>query len=153
MLRWLHTKLHPLLITLRVSILSIFISLFVIAILIVMGMTYFRFSQAIEEVSFKFMREVSTNVLNKIVNEINDVTIETKFSANLIQRGILNPETQQELVDYTYDLMKMQTKTLPSVQSAFWGDELGNFILASKLDDHTIASDIVDRKKKIKDKV
>lgn len=148
MLRWLFTKFSRILITLRVSILSIFITLFVLAIVIVTGVTYVRFAGAIEKVSFKFMREVSMTVYNGIVSEINDVAIESKFSANLFQRGILSSDNQQEIVDYTYDVMRLQTKTLPSVQSAFWGDEQGNFILASKLDDHTIASDIVNRKEK-----
>lgn len=147
MLKRLREKIQTILVTLRVSILSIFITLFVIALFLIVGLSYFNFYQAIESVSFKFMRQISKTAFYEIVDEIEDVSLQAEYSGNLIQHGILDASKRDIMIHYTYDLMRLQSKTSPSVQSAFWGDAKGMFILSTKLEDGTIATDIVDQTK------
>jgi adenylate cyclase len=131
--------------TLRFSILSIFISLFVFAMLIVVGITYYRFSGSISYVALSLMRQASSQVYDDIADELRDVELESQFSAHLIGGGTLDHRHQQELIDYTHGVMSVEAGTLPSVQSVFWGDETGSFISSEKADDNSISSEVINR--------
>src|SRR5688572_32593661 len=87
--------------SLRSSILSIYITLFVIAMLIVIGVSHYRFSEVMSYVSLSLMADVSGSLSNDVVIEVQDVIAETEFMASLLKAGVLKNGDQQKIMEYT----------------------------------------------------
>lgn len=137
---------HKVKYTMRFSILFIFITLFVTSILSIAGFSYLRFSKTISRVAIQFMEQASTTLFEKISNEINDVTIEAKFFVNLFQLGILDSNQLQLIQNYAVNLMTTESRTLPSLESIYWGDEIGNFIMVRKGENDQVNVQSIDHR-------
>jgi len=129
--------------SLRFSILFIFVTFFVIAMLSLVAITYFRFTTALSYLSSRIMQEVSGTVYEKIIEEVRDAKIETEMSAELFKIGVIHAGQLPTIMEYTYALMNTEGETLPSVQAAFWGDEKGNFVISLIQPDDTILSESI----------
>jgi adenylate cyclase len=131
--------------TLRFSILSIFISLFIAAMLMVIGISYWRFSNAISFVAFKLMDQAATLVYNDIVNEMQAIAFQCDFAARLARSGVINLKNQPVLTQYTFDFMNAGEKLFPIVQSISWSDEAGNMTISARVNDGSIATEVINR--------
>jgi adenylate cyclase len=128
-------KYYP--ISLRLSILSIFLTLFLIAILLLTGFMAFRFNKLLEYTSFALMDHVSASLLEEIQTEIVPVKRASQLTAKLIEDDVLNPDKERELVNYTVDLLN----AIPIVQRMAWGDEQGDYIISYREEDGTVTTE------------
>lgn len=140
MLRKLYEKSKHIIVTLRFSILSIFITLFIITMVIIMVIRSVAYIDAISIASRYLMNAASTRVSHVISRNLRPTRIDTELSAHLLQSGVIQT-TPEQLIPYTYYLVKTQTLAT----EAYWGDERGNFIAAVKQPDGTISTDIYNR--------
>jgi adenylate cyclase len=124
-------------VSLRLSLLSVFITLFVITSLILTGYLTFRFHDLLEYTSFTLMRHVSAAVLEEIQTEIVPVKGESQLTAKLIENRVLNPDNEDQIVNYTVELLK----ATPIVQRMAWGDEQGDYVISYKEDDGSITTE------------
>lgn len=145
MFGYLINKAKALIVTIRFSILAIFITFFLITILSLVTITYWRFSTIINYVSIQFMKKASEVVFDAVIEELHDVEIESGFGAKLFEKKVVDPKNQSEILEYAYHFLRVESKTLPSVQSVFWGDELGNFTFASKEENNDISVETIDK--------
>jgi adenylate cyclase len=115
-------------ITLRFSILLVFIILFSATMLLLISYSYHRASKTMILVANKIMEHVSANIVKEINNNIRDAMEESSFSAKIAERNIINVNIFSELIPYLYEL----AKSYVFIQSFFWSDQSGNFIVAEK---------------------
>ncbi len=145
MLRFIPKKLKPSGVTLRFSILSIFIILFLLSMLSLILLTHIRFTQSMTTLAFDLMDNASASIFQQIYDEIKDVEVKSNATAELIKSGVINPEDKPKFVAYTVNLLQQEMEIFPIVQSIIWGDEFGNFIMANRQDNGSIYSEIIDR--------
>lgn len=134
-------KMNNLIVTLRFSILFIFISLFIATTLLIAVITSLRYASTLSYAAIELMNYTSTSVLRELTANIRPVATEAEFTAHLLDKGVLNDDESQ-LVPYTFYL----TKTLPLVVSAYWGDKHGDFIYSKKERDGSISTEIYKRR-------
>jgi len=131
--------------SLRFSILTIFITLFVISISTLIIIAYSRFLTNTSYTALNLMEDASGSVLHELINNLNDTEMASQFSSENIQRGILNSNNLNDLTNYTFNLIHSTSKEIPNLYQAAWGDEQGNSVEAEKEPDGTIMNDNVDR--------
>lgn len=125
-------KLTHFFVTLRFSILSIFITLFIISMLSIISISYVRFSNNMTYFSLQLMNQLSTSVLNTITSEMREVETKSRVGAKLIEKNVADTRKHQEIEKYIFHLLQGESKKYSSVQSIVWGDEDGNVIVAEK---------------------
>lgn len=127
-------------VSLRLIILTIFISVFVFAICALIGFDYIYSSRILLKVATNLMEKSATSVKGELYEKLNDVAEIGNATAQGIQDGIINSNKQQ-LTEYTVALVRK----LPIIDAAWFGDMNGNFIIAETEEDKTISSEIFDR--------
>ena len=145
MLRGIIKKVKYFVVTLRISILAIFITFFVASMITVTLITYFRVSSNIETISFDLMKKNSNAVITKIMDEVHDVEIEAYLAKYLLENKIVNYLEPWQIIKYTFGFMQIESQTLPSVEAIAWGNEQGDYIFARKESDGSVRTDIIDR--------
>lgn len=136
-------QLKRTIVTLRFSILSIFVTLFVTAILLLICINYFRSSDAMLFTATKLMHETSAALYDSFSDEIEKAQHDDRISATLIQQGILDPNNFPKMINYTVDLANQ----FYVVESAYWGDENGSSVIARYEQNDSLTSEIIDRSK------
>jgi len=129
-------------ITFRFSIIFLFTLLFFISFLIIFGISKARFQDMLLYTSYQFMERHSTAALSELVGAMQPAEVESRFTADLIKNGVLNPDNEERMIGYTYFLVKM----LPLIQVARWGDEQGNFIVSEQEKDGSVSSEVYNRR-------
>ena len=145
MFRYLAQKSKKIAVTLNFSILSIFVTLFLISMISLIFITHTRFTKNITLLTFQLMNDASSSAFNLISNEMKNAEVKSAAVAGLIQLGILDPKDQPKLMTYTNHLMQTETKLYPSVQSIYWGDAAGDFVMAGKQNNGGIRSITINR--------
>lgn len=143
MLQYLIEKTKNILITLKVSILTIFITLFIITTATIVILRTIIFEQELTYTAIALMKQISNSVLRELNAAISPIEINAKFTEQLIRSGVLRENTE-DLTDYTYYLVK----TMPLVQAAYWSSINGNNVGANKEQNGTITTEIFVRDKK-----
>ena len=137
----LFEKINHIIVTLRFSILSIFITLLIATTLLIIFVTSVRFTSSMGYVSEDLMEYASDAVLNELERSLNPAATESKLAANLIEQGMIT-ESKAEILPLTIELVE----SVPMFVSAYWGDEFGNFIYSTKEPDGSITTEILHRK-------
>lgn len=138
--RFKHTLL-----TLRFSILSIFVTLFVVAILVLIGINYNRYSKTMIFIASQLMQQAAHELYSNFKTELTKVKRDNEIAARLIKEGILDPEKDFEyLTKYIADL----NLDLSIVQQAYWCDENGDCINSLEEPNRTVTSDLIFNSKK-----
>ncbi len=135
-------------VTLRFSILTIFVTLFVLSMLVLITISHIRFVQSMERLSFVLMQQASTNAFNQIQNRIQNAEMKSRSVAQLIKLSVVDFRNDTELVSYTVNFMKNEIGLFSGIQAIAWGDVLGDFVMAEKKQDGKIQSEIIERSKK-----
>ena len=128
-------------VTLRFSILFIFISLYILTSSLITVVTSIRYTKSLTYVASELMDHVSASVSRELITSIRPAAAETLFSAKLIEQGVLK-ENQEQLIPYTLNLVK----TLPSIVGVYWSDIYGNLVYSRKELDGTVSTEIYNRK-------
>ncbi|MBN9228083.1 MULTISPECIES: cache domain-containing protein [Legionella] len=144
MITRLFKKINDMIVTLRMSMLFLFISLFVTTILLIILITTQRYSEALSDIAHQRMVNESLLILNRLHKNIGPAQIHSQFAARLIEEG----EEEDITHNFTTQIISLTTnivKIIPLVVGAHWGDEEGNFIFAQKEPNASITSDIYQR--------
>ncbi|MHB1949381.1 MAG: adenylate/guanylate cyclase domain-containing protein [Gammaproteobacteria bacterium] len=137
----LKEKIRHILITLRVSILSIFVTFFVIAILTLIIINYYNSSHTLVSTSINLIQKISQSVFNKLNDEFTTVEQDDKFAAEMIQNNIVNPHNINQMIYYTFSLADQ----FDIINQVYWGDQTGNIINAHRESNNSITSEIINR--------
>ncbi|CEG58642.1 adenylate/guanylate cyclase domain-containing protein [Legionella fallonii] len=140
MIRRFFNQINQYIISLRSSMLFIFISLFVATTSLIIIVTTIRYTKTTTYVAHKRMESASTSVLRQINAILTPTSVSGQFSAHLIQNGVVK-NGEEQIQDLTIELIN----SLPFVFSSFWGDEHGNFIYSNKANNGGITSEIYNR--------
>lgn len=138
-------KLRHFVITFKTSILSVFISLFVIATFTLISITSYRFSVTLSYTAFNLMEKTSNAVIEKIVSQMQRASMLSELSADLIESNVVDQRKLSYIANYTFHLMNQESKKNSSIEGAYWADEQGNYVYSQRLKDNTIKSEITDR--------
>ncbi len=134
-------KIRHILITLRVSILSIFVTLFVVSIITLIIINYYHSSNTLVSTSINLIQKISKSVFSKLDDEFNHAEQDDKAAADMIQEGLINPNNFTHMIDYTV----MLTKQFDIINQIYWSDENGNVINARREFDNIITSQVINR--------
>ena len=140
-------KIKHLIVTLRFSLLFIFITLFLTTSILIISITSIRFTKTLSSSAIQLMNYVSSSVLREVTIGITPTATQSEFTARLIQQNILNYQeilqnNESGLINYTYYLVK----NMPLAMSAYWGDQYGNVVFTCKQPDGIITTDVYLRK-------
>ncbi|MHB1948067.1 MAG: adenylate/guanylate cyclase domain-containing protein [Gammaproteobacteria bacterium] len=141
MARLAFDKAKHFVVSLRFSILLIFITMFVVAFLLIILINYMSAAKTRVFAAEKLMHEVSVSLNREFSREIEAAARDSMLSATLIEHKLLDVNNKSELVNYTYDL----AFRFNIVQAAFWGDEKGNFVITEYEPDDSLTSQVFDR--------
>lgn len=130
-------------ITLRFSILTIFVTLFVTAIILIAAINYIYSARTLLVVADKLMQQTSRNLHNEFTNQIKRAMRDNEISAILVQQNLLNSKSTSEMMNYTVDI----ANKFYIAQATYWGDENGSIVDAEYLPDNSVMSEIIDRSK------
>lgn len=143
MLQLLVEKLKHFIVTFRVSILVIFSALFIVGMLSLILIAHYRLANSTEAVAFKLMGERSLGINKKIDSEVDAVKSEAQYAAYLLGADVQNANDLAALEKATYGFLKTKNSILPSVQSAFWGNEKGDSVRSMFQSDGSITSQVI----------
>lgn len=144
----LKEKIFHVLISLRVSILSIFVTFFVAAIITLIIINYHSSSKTLISTSINLIEKISQTVFDKLNDEFTSAEQDDKFAAEMIQEGVINSNDMNQMISYTLSLAKQ----FDIINQVYWGDQTGSLINARRETNNTITSEIINRniKKPIK---
>jgi len=132
-------------VTLRFSILSIFVTFFIIAMMCLIAFNYYKYSDAMTTMSFQLMKESSDTAFQKIANEMRDIEHKCKSSAEQMELNIINSNDLNTLYRYTVNVLEFESSIFPSLQAVSWSDINGSFTMTEKRSGNILVSDIIDR--------
>lgn len=146
MINKLISKIKYIIVTLRFSILFIFITLFISTSLLIIILTSISLKHTLSSAAVQLMGYASTSVLRELTVGIRPAAIQSQFAAHLIEQNILKghdilQDNESEFVPFTYYLIK----NMPLVISAYWGDKYGDFIYSKKDEDGSVSTEIYNR--------
>lgn len=142
---FLSARINHVIVTFRFSIVSVFISLFILTTAALIAVTSYRFSVSMNFISSELMEEMSKNIFEEITVEMQHAGIIGDLSANLIQSNIVSQNSLPEISNYAFQLLKREYKEHSTIQSIYWGNEDGDFVRVA-FDEHgNEMSEIIDR--------
>ncbi len=89
---------------LRIAIQSIFISIFVILVGVILTISGFQYSKSVAMVSKKLMANTATNVIQHMNSDLVSIDKLINLTQSLMENNFI--ATQQQLVDYSYFIAK-----------------------------------------------
>lgn len=142
MFRNLLDRTKKIIVTLRFSLLSIFIMLFVITISILVSIFYFHLSEIATNAALLLLDKTSYSILYDLDSQLRPAETASQFSANNIREKVLDVNNKNEMTPYMVHLLKR----LPLAQAVYWADMNGNFYYAAKQPDGGYLIESIDRK-------
>lgn len=133
-------------ISIRVFILTIFVSLTLILVVVLRAITHDRFEKSMLTLSFNVMEEVATRGFTLMMNRMRNMEIIDKASANLIKLNVVSPDNLEEISDYATHLMTQNTGIFSAIESFYYANLNGSYVFSKKDDDETITTEIVNLK-------
>lgn len=144
MIQLICKKIKHFIVTLRFSILSIFITFFVVMIMLLIALSYARSSSTLLFVANKLMTQVSSTIIADLHNRMMWSQDASRFSAKLIEENVLHVNNEKEITNYFFQLIDR----LILAQAVYWGDESGRFIILEREPNNRVSLRIIDPKSK-----
>lgn len=144
MFGFLRDKFSHLVVTLRVSLVTIFVSLFVVMMVTLFSVFYFHLDDLVQQAAYLLVEKDTYAIMNDLNTHLYPIEAASKFSAELINAKVVDVDDPVESQDYMiYFLTKF-----PLVDGVYWGDVDGNFIYARKELDGSITTEVINRRVK-----
>ena len=140
MFRTLFDKIRHIIITLRISILLIFVTLFIAAILTIIILNYGYSSRTLVSTSVNLIQTISNSVFNKLDDEFTRAEQDNQFAAAMIERGLIDARNLDEMTSYTHLLANQ----FDIINQIYFADEMENVINARRESDNTITSEVIN---------
>jgi len=135
-----------LVVTLRFSLLAVFVTLFILSMMALILISYFRFIHSMEGLSFKLMHQSSTIAFNQIHNQLKNAEAKSYSIAQLIKLKVIDINNNDEIISYGINFMQQESDLFYSIRSIAWGSVNGNFVLTEKTKkDNKIYTTIINR--------
>lgn len=143
----LFAKIKQVVVTFKFSILSTFITIFIIYTLAITWLIFYNFSLTLSYTAFNLMEKVSDTLFKTITSEIQRISTLSELSGNLIKNDVLPKNDLLRIMNYTYHLLHQETKLHSSsaIEGVAWSDTQGNFVWSQRQSDNTIRSEIINK--------
>lgn len=128
-------------ISLKVSVLGLFLTLFIATILTIVLITSMRFYRSQMVISDQQMETVAREVQRELIGVLHPAEQSSNLAVKLIGSDTVDLNTTAEMEDFSLELLK----TIPNAAMVYWGDTQGNFIVSRRESDNTISSEIINR--------
>ncbi|MBX9587323.1 MAG: Cache 3/Cache 2 fusion domain-containing protein [Gammaproteobacteria bacterium] len=128
-------------VSLKVSVLGLFLTLFIATILTIVLITSFRFYRSQMVISDQQMETVAREVQRELIGVLHPAEQSSNLAVKLIGSNTVDLNTTAEMEDFSLELLK----TIPNAAMVYWGDTQGNFIVSRRESDNTISSEIINR--------
>ncbi|OGT38547.1 MAG: hypothetical protein A3F11_04645 [Gammaproteobacteria bacterium RIFCSPHIGHO2_12_FULL_37_14] len=128
MFRYFRNKTRGYVVTLRFSLLSIFISLFVTMMLVLFSLFYFHMQGILLQAGLLLMEKDSHAIMHELDLQLQPVASTSEVSANNIREHIVDPKNETELMRYLMHVLKQ----LPLTYAVYWGGTTGDFYYARR---------------------
>src|SRR5436190_23504897 len=126
MLRRLYKKIKHSVVTMRFTILSVFIIFFAATIFSILLIVSAIFSDSLSFTAKASMKSASSAIEMTADRGLQPITVQTDLTVNLLEKNILKTDPD-DLLTYFYSL----AQAMPFVQSVYWGDKNGNSIVTN----------------------
>lgn len=130
-------------ITIRIGILSVFVSVFLVLAAFVLALISARFYENSRTLTTYVTNAISHTVVGQVSQRLQPAAQASQLAAELITSKTIDRDSIPQLTDYTRRLLL----ALPQAQMAYFGDEQGNFAIARRESDGTISTEIIDRRR------
>lgn len=124
-----------------VDVLAAFASLLLLTVLAIAGYTHYVHSKAILGLSHDLMDQTTRMVIDKTTNHLRPASLMAEMSSRIAQQGALSLTDRSQLESYTGEVLR----SYPQLTMFYIGDEGGNFLMAKRQTDGTIATKIITR--------
>ncbi len=131
-------------ISLKVSVLGLFLTLFIATILTIVLVTSLRFYKSQMVISDQQMETVAREVQRELYGVLHPAEQSTALAVKLIESNTIDLDSTAEMEDFSLELLK----TITNAAMVYWGDTQGNFIISRREPDNTISSEIINRSSK-----
>ena len=128
-------------ISLKFSVLGLFLTLFIATILTIVLITSLRFYRSQIVLSKQQMETVSTEVQRELLSVLQPAEQSANLIVKLIEKNTINLENQGQVEDFSMQLLL----SIPNAAMVYWGDTKGNFIISRRAHGDTISSEIINR--------
>lgn len=145
MLKTWMEKFSRLAVSLRFSILSIFVTFFIAAMLSLIIFSYYRFTDSMTAIAFHLMKEGSRSAFRQIESELRNAELKCASAAHLLTNNIIDSTQLDQIYDYNAKFMANESMVFSAIESVFWGSPDGSFVKVEKEDDGSIQSDVLDK--------
>lgn len=127
-------------ISLKFSVLGLFLTLFIATILTIVLITSYRFYQSQMVLSKQQMETVSREVQRELLAILHPAQQSAELVVELIEKNTINVTNKQQVEDFSMQLLL----SIRNAAMVYWSDTKGNFIIARREPDGTISSEIIN---------
>lgn len=128
-------------VSLKFSVLGLFLTLFVATILTIVLITSLRFYHSQILLSKQQMAIVSNDVQRELQSLLRPAEQSANLIVKLVERKTLNVKDGMQAADFSMQILK----SIPNAAMVYWSDIKGNFIISRREPDGTFSSEIIDR--------
>jgi adenylate cyclase len=128
-------------ISLKFSVLGLFLTLFIATILTIVLITSLRFYRSQIVLSKQQMEAVSGEVQRELLAVLHPAEQSAGLVVKLIEKNTINVNNQAQVEDFSMQLLK----SITNAAMVYWGDAKGNFIISRNEADGTISSELINR--------
>ncbi|MHB9075076.1 MAG: adenylate/guanylate cyclase domain-containing protein [Desulfobaccales bacterium] len=127
--------------SLYVRILTAFIALISITVLPIIIYGYYVDSIIMLSMADNLIGQVTKTAIDKTTDYLMPLSRVVDLSSKIAEAGSLSLHNDKKLEGYTFEVLK----SFPQTSMFYFGDERGNFVMARRQADGTIATDVVNR--------
>ena len=109
------------------------------------ALMHYRFVKNMMSTSFDLMQEASSAAFQQVTEDMETAEARSAGTARLMQLNVIDVHNLDEVVAYTTDLILREAIISPSIESIYWADENGTFVMAERAANGTITSEIINR--------
>lgn len=128
-------------ISLKVSVIGLFLSLFVATILSIVTFTSYRFYKTQIIISKQQMHHVSEAVRNELRGMLRPAEQSSALMAHLIRTGALKTSDPTQMLEFTEQMLD----SINEAAMVYWADAEGDFIISRREPDNSISSEVINR--------
>jgi len=126
---------------LQVNILIGVVGLLVITVLMILSYSYYQNSKAVLNLSDELIAQINRRVIEQTSNYLKPAVELAEMSSQIARTGGLSLHDRDQLESFTVSVLK----SYPNFSRFYFGDERGNFLMAKRMPDGTIATNRIDR--------
>lgn len=128
-------------ISLKFSVLGLFLTLFIATILTIVFITSLRFYRSQIVLSKQQMEIVSMEVQRELLAVLHPAEQSAKLVVELIERNTISVSNKAQVQDFSMQLLL----SIPNAAMVYWSDTKGNFIISRRETDGSISSEIINK--------